>query len=120
MSIVPLLYFDYFLQSAFHTVVFPYICLSGSFPFSEIPTRASAHSWFGFLFLARMQIHSQTHRVLPEDEAGVVVVGTGPVVGVRDRDPPAGWLGSGAMTLVHFVLVILLDRYIGIRSHCRL
>ena len=31
-----------------------------------------------------MQIPSQTHRVLPEDEAVVVVVGTGAVVGVRD------------------------------------
>ena len=64
-----------------------------------------------------MQIHSQTHRVLPEDEAVVVIVGTGPAVDVRDRDPLAGWWWSGAMTLVHFVLVILLDRYIRIRYH---
>ena len=32
-----------------------------------------------------MQIHSQTQRVLPEDEAVVVVVGTGAVVSVRDE-----------------------------------
>ena len=64
-----------------------------------------------------MQIHSQTHREHPEEEAVVVVVGTRAVVGVRDRDPSAGWLGSGAMTLVHFVPVILLDRYIRIRYH---
>src|SRR3954469_16780136 len=84
-----------------------------------------SHTGFGSLLVrvlvfARMQIHSQTDRVLPEDEAVVDAAGPGPVVVVRDEDPLAGWWWSGAMTLVHFVLVILLDRYIGIRYHTML
>ena len=54
-----------------------------------LPVFRDPHTGFGSLLVrvlvfARMQIHSQTHRVLSEDEAVVAVVGTGAVVGVRD------------------------------------